>query len=150
MAHILIKFKRDIERGIVSPLPIMGIVPLCSSQYHRLFGTTRRPGKVEDTLLHYDGAESDYCVCCCGGRWFKVSITSPGGRVYTPAEMERLFELVVGCKDEVGPGEEYLPALTTLKRNEWAEVREVYFVGGVNQVSMEIIEKVIPIFSPSS
>lgn len=147
ISHILIDLKRNIERGRIQPLLVMGIVPLCSAQYERLFGTTRLPGPIADELCHYGGVESDYCVCCRDGRWFKIPLTSPQGRMYTPAEMEVQFQSVWEEEEGQGGGaelgERLLPALTALKRDEWAEARQTHFAEGINKVSLEIIEKVV-------
>ena len=43
---------------------------------------------------------------------------------------------------ELRPGEEHLAALTAADRKSWAEMREKYFMTGVNRTSMEILEKV--------
>lgn len=143
VSHILMRLKRDIERARIKPLLVMGMVPLCSAQYNRLFGTTRIPGVNVDSLQHYSGAESDYCVCCRDGKWFKVSLTSPLGKVYSPVEMERQFQMIWEDEGEgPGPGVKGLPALTSIGRTEWAEARNKYFDEGVNKTSMEIIEKV--------
>ena len=143
ICYILTRLKRDIQRGRIKPLLVMGMVPLCSAQYSRLFGTTRIPGINVDTLQHIGGAESDYCVCCRDGRWFKVLLASPQGRIYSPAEMEHQFQMIWDIEgEEPGPGVKALPALTAIGRTEWAEARTKYFMEGVNRVSMETIEKV--------
>lgn len=144
ISHILARLKREVERGQIKPVLVMGIIPACNAQFERLFGTTRVPGAVSDRLLHYPGSQSEYCVCCHKGKWFKVPLTSPQGRIYSPAEMEWQFVKVreEGSGEEVKPGEESLPALTALGRNEWAEARSMYFEEGINKVAMETIEKV--------
>lgn len=143
VCHILMQLKREIERCQIKPLIVMNTVPLCSAQYERLFGTTRIPGEVADKIVHTKGMESNYCVCYCEGRWYKVPLTTPRGKLLPPFELEYVFEVILGDKEgEVGPGEKHLAALTALKRDEWAEVRETFFTTGVNKVSMEVIEKV--------
>lgn len=37
--------KKDIETERLKPLVINGLIPLCSVQYEKLFGTTRLPGQ---------------------------------------------------------------------------------------------------------
>ena len=145
LSHIFINLKRDIEHGQIRPLLIMDIVPLCSAQYERMFGTTRVAGLEADRLVHYSGAESDHCVCYCKGKWFKVPLASPGGKMYSSAEMEHQFQLLqeaVESGEKAGEGEISLPALTALGRTEWAEARLQYFEEGVNKASMTVIEKV--------
>lgn len=143
ISHSMMGLKRETEHGHIKPLLVMGKVPLCSMQYEKMFGTTRIPGHSVDQLRHYAGTQSDYCVCRHRGSWFRVPLTSPQGRIYQAAEMERQFQLVLeqGEGEEVGAGEEELPALTTLGRTEWAEARQMYFQEGVNKTSMDTIEK---------
>ena len=144
VSHILMRLKNDVERERIKPLLVMGMIPLCSAQYNRMFGTTRIPGLGADRLSHVSGSESNYCVCCRGGRWFKVPLATPFGRPYSPAELEVRFEAVWGEREgEVKAGEENLPALTALGREEWAQAREEFFQDGVNKASIETIEKVL-------
>ena len=143
LCHILMRLKRDIARGHIKPLLVMGMVPLCSVQYHKLFGTTRIPGVTVDSLRNYSGAESDYCVFCRYGKWFKIPLATPLGKIYSPAEIEHMFQMIWDEDgEEAEPGVEALPALTAIGRTEWAEARNKYFQEGVNRTSMEIIEKV--------
>ena len=44
VVHTSMRLRREIESGHLKPLIIMGLIPLCSAQYERLFGTTRIPG----------------------------------------------------------------------------------------------------------
>lgn len=145
LTHIFMRLKREIERGQIKPLLIMDIVPLCSAQYERMFGTTRVAGLEADRLVHYSGAESDHCVCYRKGKWFKVPLASPGGKLYSSVEMEHQFQLVQEAGEsgeKAGEGEISLPALTALGRTEWAEARLQYFEEGVNKASITVIEKV--------
>ena len=52
--NLMMRMKREIETEKLKPLIIMGLIPLCSAQYDRLFGTTRIPGQ-----------EAGVCVCVC-------------------------------------------------------------------------------------
>ena len=55
----------------------------------------------------------------------------------------RTMEQIMEDSDaELRPGEEHLAALTAADRKSWAEMREKYFMTGVNRTSMEILEKV--------
>lgn len=147
ISHVFMKLKREVEREKIKPLMVLGVVPLCSAQYKRIFGTTRLPGKATDKIVHCSGSESDYLVCYCKGRWFKVPLTSSRGKIYDPAVLEHMFQAVWADGSKVQPGEEHLAALTALNRTEWSEAYEAYFANGVNKASMEVIEKVNCIIS---
>lgn len=64
---------------------IQGLVPLCSSQYERLFNTTRVPGVETDRIVHY--ADSNHIVVYHRGRYFKVLIYYKN-RLLLPCELE--------------------------------------------------------------
>ena len=53
ISNLMMRMKRDIETERLKPLIIMGLIPLCSVQYDRLFGTTRVPG--QETGMHRGG-----------------------------------------------------------------------------------------------
>ncbi|KAK8789160.1 hypothetical protein V5799_021073 [Amblyomma americanum] len=58
MIHNCLVFKRLIDREELQPLVLRGTVPICMSQYERLFSTTRIPGVDVDELCHYSTSES--------------------------------------------------------------------------------------------
>jgi hypothetical protein len=53
MIHLILQFKQRLDREKLEPMLVAGMVPLCMSQYERLFSTTRRPGKEGDVLKHW-------------------------------------------------------------------------------------------------
>ncbi len=54
VSYTNMRLKVDIERERLQPLVVMDLVPLCSAQYERLFGTTRIPGIKAGTLLYIE------------------------------------------------------------------------------------------------
>jgi len=72
LSYIFMRMKRDIDQQKIKPLLVLGMVPLCSAQHERTFGTVRRPGKTHDQLLHFPDSESNHCVVYHTGRWYKV------------------------------------------------------------------------------
>uniref|UniRef100_A0A8C1G464 Carnitine O-palmitoyltransferase 1, muscle isoform n=1 Tax=Cyprinus carpio TaxID=7962 RepID=A0A8C1G464_CYPCA len=44
VVHAMLQYRRKLERGELTPLRALGIVPMCSFQYERMFNTTRIPG----------------------------------------------------------------------------------------------------------
>uniref|UniRef100_A0A671L335 Carnitine O-palmitoyltransferase 1, muscle isoform n=1 Tax=Sinocyclocheilus anshuiensis TaxID=1608454 RepID=A0A671L335_9TELE len=44
IVHAMLQYRRKLERGELTPLRALGIVPMCSFQYERMFNTTRIPG----------------------------------------------------------------------------------------------------------
>jgi len=139
--YLLMLLKKDIETERLKPLVINGLIPLCSVQYEKLFGTTRLPGQEADKLVHFGGKESRYIVVYNKGRWYKVPLYHKK-RMLEPVEIEWQMEQILDHDTgTVGPGEEHLAALTAHDRTSWAVTREQFFSKGVNRQSMEMIEK---------
>lgn len=140
LTHSAMRMKRDIENERLKPLIIMGLIPLCSAQYERVFGTCRIPGQEADKILHCSGAESRFIVVNNMGHWFKVPLYHKN-KLLEPIEIEWQMEQILNDTSEVGPGEEHLAALTAHDRKSWAIAREQYFSKGINRDNMEAIEK---------
>ncbi|KRX42769.1 Carnitine O-palmitoyltransferase 1, liver isoform, partial [Trichinella sp. T6] len=129
-------FRRLIERQELKPI-LIGVVPLCSSQYERTFNTCRIPGVEIDTLKHWNDAR--HIAVYCHGAWFKVLIHD-GRRLLKPCELQIIFsEILNNCYD-VTDDERHLGALTAIDRTSWAEIRQKYFSVGVNRSSLHAIE----------
>ncbi|XP_064397263.1 carnitine O-palmitoyltransferase 1, liver isoform-like isoform X2 [Halichondria panicea] len=142
ISYTTMRFKVDIERERLKPLVVLDLVPLCSAQYERVFGTTRIPGVEADKLAHVTPNECLHCVVYKAGRWYKVQLATPK-RLFTPPEIQQQYEAVFADAGEgsVSWGEEHLAALTAWDRKSWAETRQQYFSSGINKVSMETIDK---------
>lgn len=64
---------------------VQNIVPLCSSQYERIFNTTRIPGLETDKIVHLP--DSTHIAVFCNGKFWKVNLYHKG-RLMKPAELE--------------------------------------------------------------
>uniref|UniRef100_A0A8C1WDK0 Carnitine O-palmitoyltransferase 1, muscle isoform n=1 Tax=Cyprinus carpio TaxID=7962 RepID=A0A8C1WDK0_CYPCA len=115
----------------------LGIVPMCSFQYERMFNTTRIPGIETDFVQHLK--DRKHLVVYHRGRFFKVWLYY-GGRHLWPSELELQFQRILDDKSEPQPGELKLPSLTAGNRVPWARARLKYFTEGINQASLEAIE----------
>jgi carnitine O-palmitoyltransferase 1 len=140
--HGAMIMKKEIEDETLKPLIINKLIPLCSSQYKRLFGTCRIPGEAQDTLLHVSGDGSNNVVVYRCGRWYKMAVYHRK-RLLNPAEIEWQLQQIIDDdnKESVYPGEEHLPALTASDRTYWADVRNKFFSTGINKQYMNDIEK---------
>uniref|UniRef100_A0A8C2JXM5 Carnitine O-palmitoyltransferase 1, muscle isoform n=1 Tax=Cyprinus carpio TaxID=7962 RepID=A0A8C2JXM5_CYPCA len=118
-------------------LRALGIVPMCSFQYERMFNTTRIPGIETDFVQHLK--DRKHLVVYHRGRFFKVWLYY-GGRHLWPSELELQFQRILDDKSEPQPGEIKLPSLTAGNRVPWARARLKYFNEGVNRASLEAIE----------
>lgn len=85
LASLLLHFRRLIERQELPPVSVQGLVPLCSSQYERIFNTARVPGVDSDKIVHY--MDSNHIIVIHKGRYFKVIIYHKG-RLLKPSEIQ--------------------------------------------------------------
>ena len=85
LIHSAFCFRRLLLKQDVEPLMLKGMIPMCSSQYERLFNTTRIPGHRVDTLLHLD--DSTHIAVMHKGRFFRCGCYS-NGRLLNPAELQ--------------------------------------------------------------
>uniref|UniRef100_A0A9J8C4D3 Carnitine palmitoyltransferase 1Ab (liver) n=2 Tax=Cyprinus carpio TaxID=7962 RepID=A0A9J8C4D3_CYPCA len=90
-------------------LMVLNTIPMCSSQYERMFNTSRVPGVETDVLQHMN--ESKHIAVFHKGRFFKVWMFYDG-RLLLPREIEQQIERILADKSEPQPGEELLAALT--------------------------------------
>lgn len=137
VVHAMLQYRRKLERGELTPLRALGIVPMCSFQYERMFNTTRIPGIETDLVQHLK--DRKHLVVYHRGRFFKVWLYY-GGRHLWPSELELQFQRILDDKSEPQPGEIKLPSLTAGNRVPWARARLKYFNEGVNRASLEAIE----------
>jgi len=91
-----LRFKDLIESETLEPMVIRNLIPLCMSQYRRMFGTSRIPGRECDELQHVPYAR--YFVVCCKGLYYKVPCYH-GARgtllkPYSPEEIREQLEII--------------------------------------------------------
>ncbi|XP_031420516.1 carnitine O-palmitoyltransferase 1, muscle isoform [Clupea harengus] len=135
--HAMLQYRRKLERGEHAPLRALGVVPMCSFQYERMFNTTRIPGIDTDFVQHL--SDRKHLVVYHRGRFYKVWLYY-GGRHLWPSELELQFQRILNDPTPPQPGELKLAALTAGDRVPWARARLMYFSEGVNKTSLEAIE----------
>lgn len=136
--HSIMLYRRKLDRAQIKPLMLLHTIPMCSSQYERMFNTSRVPGVDTDSLVHVN--DSKHIVVYHKGRFYKVWMFYDG-RLLLPREIEQQMERILSDASEPMPGEEKLAALTAGDRTPWAKARELYFGRGKNKQSLDAIEK---------
>uniref|UniRef100_A0A670XS84 carnitine O-palmitoyltransferase n=1 Tax=Pseudonaja textilis TaxID=8673 RepID=A0A670XS84_PSETE len=136
--HAILLYRRKLDRQQIQPLMIYNTVPLCSSQYERLFNTSRIPDIETDTIQHLK--DSKHIAVYHKGCYYKVWLYYDG-RLLKPREIEQQIQWILNDKSEPQPGEEKLAALTAGDRVPWAKARQTYFARGKNKQSLDAIEK---------
>uniref|UniRef100_A0A673KD53 carnitine O-palmitoyltransferase n=1 Tax=Sinocyclocheilus rhinocerous TaxID=307959 RepID=A0A673KD53_9TELE len=119
-------------------LMVLNTIPMCSSQYERMFNTSRVPGVETDVLQHMN--ESKHIAVYHKGLFYKVWMFYDG-RLLLPREIEQQIERILADKSEPQPGEELLAALTAGDRVPWAKARSQFFSRGKNKQSLDAVEK---------
>lgn len=137
ISYLMLQFRRRIERQELKPIMVQGLVPLCSSQYERMFNTARVPGIESDTIVHYDDVK--HIVVYHKGCYYKMMIYHEG-RLLKPCELQYQIEEILKKSANTSQNEKYLASLTAWNRTKWAEVREKHFSSGVNKISLQEIE----------
>ncbi|KAF6018437.1 CPT1A [Bugula neritina] len=138
IVYAFLDFKEKIAHETEKPLMIMKTVPLCSTQYERMFNLTRIPGEETDSLSLSKGV--NYIVVYHKGRYFKL-YTHSNGAILAPRSLQYLFQQILNDRSVPCKGEEKLAALTAGERIPWAKARKRFFKTGLNAQSLQTIEK---------
>lgn len=135
--HLAFRMREKLERQELKPIMVQGIVPLCSWQYRRVFGTFREPGIETDRLVQFD--ESDHVALYHKGRFYKLFVYHQG-RLLNPIELKHQIEQILNSNATTTDSEKNLASLTTMERTKWAETRSKYFSTGINEESLHAVE----------
>ncbi|KAM5297911.1 palmitoyl thioesterase CPT1C isoform 3-T3 [Glossophaga mutica] len=118
--HALLLYRHRLNRQEILPTLLMGMRPLCSAQYERIFNTTRIPGVRKDHIRHL--RDSRHVAVFHRGRFFHVGTHSQSG-LLSPRALEQQFQRILDDPSPACPHEEHLAALTAAPRDMWAQVR---------------------------
>ncbi|XP_052619218.1 carnitine O-palmitoyltransferase 1, brain isoform isoform X2 [Peromyscus californicus insignis] len=119
--HALLLYRHLLNQQEIPPTLLMGMRPLCSAQFERIFNTTRVPGVEKDYLHHLQ--DSRHVAVFHRGRFFRVGTHSSNG-LLSPRALEQQFQEILDDPSPACPLEEHLAALTAAPRSMWAQVRE--------------------------
>ncbi|XP_004409952.1 PREDICTED: carnitine O-palmitoyltransferase 1, brain isoform isoform X1 [Odobenus rosmarus divergens] len=118
--HALLLYRHRLNRQEILPTLLMGMRPLCSAQYEKIFNTTRIPGIPKDHIRHL--RDSRHVAVFHRGRFFRVGTYSQSG-LLSPRALEQQFQRILDDPSPACPQEEHLAALTAAPRDVWAQVR---------------------------
>ncbi|KAI4558320.1 hypothetical protein MJT46_012962 [Ovis ammon polii x Ovis aries] len=118
--HALLLYRHRLDRQEILPTLLMGMRPLCSAQYEKIFNTTRIPGVHRDHIRHL--RDSRHVAVFHRGRFFRVG-THSQSRLLSPRALEQQFQRILDDPSPACPHEEHLAALTAARRDTWAQVR---------------------------
>ncbi|CAO2632765.1 Carnitine O-palmitoyltransferase 1, brain isoform [Lemmus lemmus] len=120
--HALLRYRHLLNQQEIPPTLLMGMRPLCSAQFERIFNTTRVPGLEKDYLRHVQ--DSRHVAVFHRGRFFRVG-THFANDLLSPRALEQQFQQILDDPSPACPLEEHLAALTAAPRSMWAQVREL-------------------------
>ncbi|XP_067574565.1 palmitoyl thioesterase CPT1C isoform X3 [Pseudorca crassidens] len=118
--HALLLYRHRLNRQEILPTLLMGMRPLCSAQYEKIFNTTRIPGVHKDHIRHL--RDSRHVAVFHRGRFFRVGTHTQSG-LLSPRALEQQFQRILDDPSPACPHEEHLAALTAAPRDVWAQVR---------------------------
>ncbi|KAL0609862.1 Carnitine O-palmitoyltransferase 1, brain isoform [Plecturocebus cupreus] len=118
--HALLLYRHRLNRQEIPPTLLMGMRPLCSAQYEKIFNTTRIPGVQKDYIHHLH--DSQHVAVFHRGRFFRVG-THSRNSLLSPRALEQQFQRILDDPSPACPHEEHLAALTAAPRDTWAQVR---------------------------
>ncbi|XP_071460430.1 palmitoyl thioesterase CPT1C isoform X3 [Marmota flaviventris] len=107
--HALLLYRHRLNRQEIPPNLLMGMRPLCSAQYEKIFNTTRVPGVQKDYIRHLQ--DSRHVAVFHRGRFFRVGTHSQNG-LLSPRALEQQFQRILDDPSPACPHEEHLAALT--------------------------------------
>lgn len=112
--------------------------PLDMSQYNRLFGVSRIPGKGKDSLVQNEN--SKHILVIRGGNLYSVDVLDERGNIEKPDVILRRLQNVLIQADSNGAATVPIGPLTAIHRDEWATLRQYLadnIGGGENKQLLE-------------
>ncbi|XP_032469960.1 carnitine O-palmitoyltransferase 1, brain isoform isoform X4 [Phocoena sinus] len=107
--HALLLYRHRLNRQEILPTLLMGMRPLCSAQYEKIFNTTRIPGVHKDHIRHL--RDSRHVAVFHRGRFFRLGTHTQSG-LLSPRALEQQFQRILDDPSPACPHEEHLAALT--------------------------------------
>ena len=103
--------------------------------------------KDMDELIHYDTKDSRHVIVVCNGLYYKIDVYDSDNQIISMKSLEEKIDWIITDsneqKDLISEDEKSISSLTTLERNQWAQIRRDHLFHGVNDESRELIESSI-------
>jgi len=131
-------YKQSIDNNTITP-DRMGKAALDMSQYNKVLGTNRNPGKAKDVLVYHPN--SRHFVVAYKNYFYKVPAFGDDGRVIDPVEILRQLKFIVEVTS--GLNGQPIGILTSEHRDTWGTVYEAFRKDKQNQSSMKVIEEAL-------
>ncbi|KAI8042775.1 hypothetical protein M5D96_004098, partial [Drosophila gunungcola] len=129
------EFKQLVDQNKI-PVVKMGKNDLDNSQFYKIFGTIRRPGRFCDTLQQF--SDADYVVVVHKNNYYKLPIYCESGKLLNVPSLVDALQEIIDCP--IGKGEPY-GLLTHDNRSNWAEAYAALSCPHGNADTVETIEQ---------
>uniref|UniRef100_A0A182NF90 Choline/carnitine acyltransferase domain-containing protein n=1 Tax=Anopheles dirus TaxID=7168 RepID=A0A182NF90_9DIPT len=135
-------YKMLIDGGKIKP-EMMGKVPLDMSQYEKIFGTCRVPGRERDSVQY--NPRSRHIVVACNNHYYRLPVFTAAGGIASEAQI--LAELKKIANSEGNNRAAPLGILTANHRDSWARAYETLMADATNRSSVEAIQQALFVLS---
>jgi len=134
----ILKFKLMLDQEALEP-ELERTTPLCMAQYKHLFSTTRIPKSGEDELRNLYPATANHIIVLHKTHIFSLDVISESGKRHRLTDLEQGLQKIKQMAADLAE-DEAVGILTTLPRDEWADVRAHLIAHPQNQSALETIE----------
>uniref|UniRef100_A0A8C0LJQ3 carnitine O-palmitoyltransferase n=1 Tax=Canis lupus dingo TaxID=286419 RepID=A0A8C0LJQ3_CANLU len=135
--HALLLYRHRLNRQEILPTLLMGMRPLCSAQYEKIFNTTRIPGIQKDHIRHL--RDSRHVAVFHRGRFFRVGTHSQSG-LLSPRALEQQFQRILDDPSPACPQEEHLAVRGPRGPGSLKRLGKSKVCGGVDGDALEAVE----------
>uniref|UniRef100_A0A182JAU3 Choline/carnitine acyltransferase domain-containing protein n=1 Tax=Anopheles atroparvus TaxID=41427 RepID=A0A182JAU3_ANOAO len=136
-------YKMLIDAGKIKP-EAMGKIPLDMSQYEKIFGTCRIPGRERDSVQF--NPRSKHIVVACNNRYYQLNVFDPSGGLASEAQILAELKKIAGTEG-ARQRSEPIGILTANQRDGWAKAYEILVADSTNRRSVEAIQKALFVLS---
>ncbi|XP_058062571.1 carnitine O-acetyltransferase-like [Anopheles bellator] len=142
MVSVALAYKALIDGGKIRQ-EMMGKVPLDMSQYEKIFGTCRIPGRGRDSLQY--NPRSQHIVVACANRYYRLDVIDASGAIASEGQiLAQLKRIAAGADASPAPP---IGILTANQRDSWAEAYETLVADPVNRRSVTAIQQSLFVLS---
>ncbi|XP_049547857.1 carnitine O-acetyltransferase-like [Anopheles darlingi] len=142
MASAALAYKAQIDGGKIRQ-EMMGKVPLDMSQYEKIFGTCRIPGRDRDSVQY--NPRSRHIVVACGNRYYRLDVINASGVIVSEGQI--LAQLQRIAKESASSSSPPVGILTANHRDSWAEAYEKLVADPTNRNSVTAIQQALFVLS---
>ncbi|MCT2581503.1 choline/carnitine O-acyltransferase [Actinophytocola gossypii] len=124
-----VDYKLALDEEAVPPVVLRGR-PLSMAQQRFLFGTTRIPGAVQDTVHAPFPATARHIVVFCRATPFRLDVLDDAGRPYDRADLAEALRSIAKAGPFLDDPATSPGHLTTMARADWADARQAMLDAG--------------------